>query len=114
MVKSLAEFCEKSDKCDMLPSGATTAQSGEGRRAIGFGRENETITRSKEDILLEQMGLRRAIGFGRENETIKNGPSGKETAVGFGRENEAAATPDKPKREIGFQATALLKSNRDR
>lgn len=87
MVKSLAEFCEKSDKCDMLPSGVTAAQSGEGRRAIGFGRENETI---------------------------KNGPSGKETAVGFGRENEPAATPDKPKREIGFRATALLKSNRDR
>ena len=104
MVKSLAEFCEKSDKCDMLPSGVTAAQSGEGRRAIGFGRENETITRSKEDILLEKMGMRRAIGFGRENETIKNGPSGKETA----------ATPDKPKREIGFRATALLKSNRDR
>ena len=106
MVKSLAEFCEKSDKCDMLPSGVTAAQSGEGRRAIGFGRENETITRSKEDILLEKMGMRRAIGFGRENETIKNGPSGKETAP--------AATPDKPKREIGFRATALLKSNRDR
>ncbi len=110
MVASLSEFCLGTYPiCDLMPSGVKSAQAGEKRRAIGFGRENETISKSPENILLETLGMRRAIGFGREGELIKNGPSGKETAVGFGRENEPAATPDKPKRKIGFPTTARLK-----
>ena len=105
MVKSLKEFCENGS-CELMPSGAQAEISDNKRRAIGFGRENETIERSAESILLETLGKRRAIGFGRENETIDNGPSGKETAVGFGRENELAAQPSKPKTKIGFQQIA--------
>lgn len=111
MVKSLKEFCENGS-CELMPSGAQAEQSNTNkRRAIGFGRENETIERSAESILLETLGKRRAIGFGRENEMIDNGPSGKETAVGFGRENEPAAQPSKPKTKIGFQQIA---QSRDR
>ena len=78
MVKSLKEFCENGS-CELMPSGAQAEISDNKRRAIGFGRENETID---------------------------NGPSGKETAVGFGRENEPAAQPSKPKTKIGFQQIA--------
>lgn len=84
MVKSLKEFCENGS-CELMPSGAQAEQSNTNKR--------------------------RAIGFGRENETIDNGPSGKETAVGFGRENEPAAQPSKPKNKIGFQQIA---QSRDR
>ena len=113
MVKSVEEFCLGTYPiCDLMPSGLKSVQAGEKRRAIGFGRKGETISRSPESILLEQLGLRRAIGFGREKELIKNGPSGKETAVGFGRANEPAAQPAKPKTPIGFKISDM--KNRDR
>ena len=85
MVKSLDEFCVPLNEfpiCDLMPGGVLAVQAGEKRRAIGFGREGEEISRSPKDILLEQLGMRRAIGFGRENELIKNGPSGNALAVG--------------------------------
>lgn len=91
MVKSLKEFCENGS-CELMPSGAQAEQSNTNkRRAIGFGRENETIERSAESILLETLGKRRAVGFGREN--------------------EPAAQPSKPKTKIGFQQIA---QSRDR
>lgn len=107
MVATFKDFFEKSNgDVFLLESGAKCSQNPEPRRAIGFGREGEFITKSPENILLEKLGLRRAIGFGRENETIKNGPTGRETAVGFGRASEPAAKPASPKTTIGFKVKA--------
>ena len=114
MVKSLDEFCVPLNEfpiCDLRPGGVLAVQAGEKRRAIGFGREGEEISRSPKDILLEQLGMRRAIGFGRENELIKNGPSGKEHAVGFGKENEPAANPPKRRNPVGFNAISKAREN---
>lgn len=110
MVKSVSEFCLGTyPLCDLMPSGAQAALTGEKRRAIGFGREGEVISRSPESILLEQLGMRRAIGFGRENELIRNGPSGRETAVGFGRSGEPAAQPAKAGAKVGYQRISRIK-----
>ncbi|MGN0903998.1 MAG: hypothetical protein ACI4PW_02465 [Alphaproteobacteria bacterium] len=112
MVKSYAEFCAKAGEypiCDLMPSGVKAIESGEKRRAIGFGREGEEISRNPADILLEKLGMRRAIGFGREGELIKNGPSEHAHAVGFGRENEPAAVPPKHKTIAGYTAISKLK-----
>ena len=110
MVKSVTEFCLGTyPLCDLMPSGAQAVQTGEKRRAIGFNREGEFISKSPENILLEQLGMRRAIGFGREGELIKNGPSGKETAGGFGRGGEPAAQPAKPAKKIGYQRISRIK-----
>ena len=134
MVKSLKEFCSKADSaCELMPSGAKNAESGEKRRLIGFGREGETADKSQETILLEQMGKRRAIGFGRDGETVdiehsepkrvigfgRDGetrseePAKSKTAIGFGRENEAPAELGKPaKNPIGFQISRLKNQGR--
>lgn len=114
MVKSLDEFCiplHEFPICDLMPGGVLAVQSGEKRRAIGFGREGEEISRNPKDIILEQLGLRRAIGFGREDELIKNGSSGKERAAGFGRENEPAPNPPKHKEVVGFQTISKVREN---
>ena len=113
MVKSIDEFCLGVYPIyDLMPSGIKNVEAGEKRRAIGFDREGETISKSPENILLEQLGLRRAIGFGRQGELIKNGPSGKETAIGFGRKNEPAAQPMKANRPIGFRISRAKSRNR--
>ncbi|MBR1778645.1 MAG: hypothetical protein IJ752_08720 [Alphaproteobacteria bacterium] len=113
MTKSMKEFCLGTYPIfDLMPSGLKNTQAGEKRRAIGFGRESETISRSTESLLLEKLGYRRAIGFGRENELIKNGPSGKETAAGFGRKNEPVAQPAKAVRPIGFKISRIRTPDR--
>lgn len=108
MAGSLTEFCAGTYPIvDLMPSGVKSVKSGEKRRAIGFNREGEMISRSAESILLEQLGLRRAIGFNRENELIKDGPSGKETAAGYGRSKEPAAVPPKAGKKIGYKIAKL-------
>lgn len=113
MVSSLTEFCAGTYPIvDLMPSGVKSVKSGEKRRAVGFGREGEMISKSPETILLEQLGFRRAIGFGRENELIKNGPSGKETAVGYGRSNEPAAVAPKAGKKVGYKIAKLQDRSR--
>lgn len=110
MVKSVSEFCLGTyPLCDLMPSGVYAAQAGEKRRAIGFNRDGEFISKSPENILLEQLGMRRAIGFNRNDELIKNGPSGKETAIGFDRSNEPPAVPARPKDKIGYRSISQIR-----
>ena len=114
MVKSLDEFCVRMGEypiCDLMPAGVKSVQASEKRRAIGFGREGEEISRNPKDILLEQLGLRRAIGFGREDELIKNGPSENAHAAGFGKESESPATPPKLRPVLGFRAVSKAKEH---
>ena len=153
MVKSLKEFCSKADSsCELMPSGAQTANPEDKRRAIGFenegevdlvhpapkkvigfGREGETTEKSKEALLLEQLGKRRAIGFerdgelvdidhneskrmigfGRDGETRNEEPASSKTGIGFGRENEPPAELGKPsKNPIGFRISQLKNQGR--